>query len=139
MLGYVEAELAGDIGDCVLQRGVLEGHHAAAVATDGVMMMVAVGLDALVADHSASDLDAQNQAELLELLERPVNARTPNPGATLAQFVVEIQSRDRAIVAGKRFDNGCPGAPSAVAGLPQDGERVLRPGGVGRGCHLRRS
>lgn len=123
----------------MLQRCVLEGDHAAAVAADRVVMMVAVGLDALVTSHSASDLDAAEQTEFLELLERPVDARAPDSGATLAQFVVKIQGRDRAIVAGKRLDNGGAGPPAAVACRLQDGERVLCPGGVGRGGHLSRS
>ena len=76
----------------MLQRCVLEGDHAAAVAADRVVMMVAVGLDALVTGHAASDLDAADQAEFLELLERPVDARAPDSGATLAQLVVKISS-----------------------------------------------
>ena len=66
--------------DRPLQRRVLEGDHAPAAAADRVMVVVAAGLDPLVAGGAAGDLEPLHEAELLELLERPVDAGAADRG-----------------------------------------------------------
>ncbi len=124
-----------DLVDRPLQRGVLEGDHPAAVATDRVVVVLAVGLDALIARDSPRDLDAAQQAELLELLERAVDAGPPHPGLAPPQLVVEVQRGDGAIVASEGLDDDGAGAAAAVAGGSQGGESVLGPARAGGGAH----
>ena len=128
MVGDLEAHLVGDAVDRPLQGRVLEGDHAPAAAADRVVMVVAAGLDPLVAGGAARDLEPLHEAELLELLERAVDARPADPrAAPAAQLVVELERGDRAVVAGEGLDHRGAGAAAAQAGGLQGPECVLRP------------
>ena len=133
VVGDLEADLVGELGDRALQGGVLEGDHATAAAADRVVVVLAAGLDALVAGGAAGHLEALHEAELLELLERPVDAGAADRGLAAAQLVVELEGGDGAVVAGERLDHGGAGAAAPVAGLAEGGEGVLGPGAVGFG------
>ena len=130
VVGDVEADLVGEAVDRALEGRVLEGDHAAAVAADRVVVMVAAGLDPLVAGGAAADLEALDEAELLELLEGAVDAGPAAGGSSAAQLVVELERGDRAIVAGERLDHRRAGAAAAQAGGLQRRQRVLGPTGV---------
>ena len=75
-----------------------------------------------------ADLEPLHQAELLELLERPVDAGPADRGLAAAQLVVELERGDRAVVAGERLDHRGAGAAAPVAGRLQRRQRVLGPG-----------
>lgn len=78
MLGDVNIYPPGDPGDRPLEAGVLEWLHAAAATTDRVMVVVSVRADPLVAGDATRSLKTPNQLQLLELLERPVDAGPRN-------------------------------------------------------------
>ena len=117
----------GDAADRPLQAGILEGHHAPAVAADRVMVMVPAGLDPLVAGGAAGHLEPLHEAELLELLERPVDAGPAGVVLAAAQLVVELQRGDRAIVAGERLDHRGAGAAAPQPGAPAASRARARP------------
>src|SRR4051794_40204897 len=73
----LEAHAADDPVDRPLQRDVLKGDQPVTAATDRVMMVLSAGIDPLVTGCAAADLEALQQAELLELLERAVDAGAP--------------------------------------------------------------
>ncbi len=136
MLGHLEVHLLAELPDRLLQGVVLEGDHATAVAADRVVVVMALGIDPLVAGGAAADLDPLDEAELLELLQRPVDAGPADRGTAAAQLVVEVEGGDGAIVPGQRFDHRGAGTAAAVPGGLQGRQRVLGPAGVGRDRHL---
>src|SRR5262249_43977911 len=128
-----------ELADCLLELTVLEGDHAAAIAADRMVVVMAVGLDPLVASSAAADLDPLHQPQLLELLQGSIHTRPAAAQAAAAQLVVEIESRDHAVVLGERLDDRRAGPPTPVAVGLQGGERILGPSSVGDGAHLKRS
>jgi hypothetical protein len=102
-------------------------------------MVMAVGVDPLVAGGAAADLDPLDEAELLELLEGAVDAGSSDRWLAPAQFVIELQGSDGAVMAGQRLDDRGASAAAPVAGCSQRLQRVPSPSAVGRGLHLRRS
>ena len=133
MLGNLEVHRLAELADRLLEGAVLEGDHPAAVAADGVVMVVAGRVDPLVAGDAAGDLDPPHQAKLLELLQRPVDAGAGDPGTAAGELVVEVEGGDSALVGGERFDHRGAGAAAAVARLLQGRKRVLGPIGLGLG------
>src|SRR5262249_38906007 len=82
VLGDLEGDLALDAVDRGLEGRVLEGLHAPADPADRVMVMVAAGIDPLVAGDPPRQVgEALDEAELLELLERPVDTGPPHRAA----------------------------------------------------------
>ena len=84
-------------------------------------------VDPLVAGGAAADLDPLHQAQLLELLERPVDAGPADRRPAAAQLVVEVEGGDRAVVAGQRLDHRGAGAAAAVARPPAGSPARARP------------
>src|ERR1700761_1597153 len=99
----------------LLQAGILEGDHAAAVAADRVVVMVAGRVDALESGGPTADLDPLDQSQPLELLERPVDAGAADPGLPAPHLLLEVERGHRAVVTGERLDHRGPGAATAVA------------------------
>lgn len=135
MLRDFEGDALRDSPDRALEVGILEGLHLPAVAADGVMVVMAVRFDSLVCRRAAGQLDPRDQAEFLELLQRPVDAGSTDARLASPQLVVELQSGDRAVVAGERFDHRGPSAAAAQPGGPQGGKGMLLPADFGRGRH----
>src|SRR6185503_14734170 len=98
-----------------------------AVAADRVVMVVAGRVDPLVPGGAAADLDPLHQAELLELLQRPVDRGAADRRLAPAQLVVEVERGDRAVVFGEGLDHRGAGATAPVAGVGERGQRVLGP------------
>ena len=99
----------------------------AAAPADRVVVVLAVGLDPLIAGGAATDLDSLQQAELLQLLQRAVDAGPADRRLAAAQLVVELQGGDRAVVAGERLDHRGSRPAAAVAGARQGSEARARP------------
>lgn len=74
MGGDLEARLVADRLDRPLQGPVGERRDEPALLADQ-MVVVLVGVEALVTRSVATDVDSLDQVELLELIERPVDAR----------------------------------------------------------------
>lgn len=139
MLGDVDADLTRDTGDRPLEGGILEDLEVTAAAADRVMVVMAAGLDALIPGYPTGHLDPLQQAQLIELLQRPVDAGPADRGPPPPQLVLDLDCGDATVVAGKRFDHGRAGSTATETGVMESRECVLSPGGVDRGCHLNRS
>ena len=87
----VVAAAAGDPGDRLLERRVLERLDLSAVAADEVVVVLTLRIRALEARHTVAEVDALDEAELGEAVERPVDARDPDPGAARAHGVVDLE------------------------------------------------
>ena len=103
------------------------------------MVVAPVGVDSLVAGDPARRLDALHQPQLLQQLERPVDAGAADRGPAAAQLRLQLQGGHCAVVAGERLDHGGAGAATPVARLAERPQRVLAPCGVDGGGHLSRS
>ena len=69
--------------DRLLEALVLERRDAAAALADDVMVVMTAGHDGLVARPALAGLDALDETHPVEEVERPVDARDPDPAAAL--------------------------------------------------------
>ena len=90
---------------------ILEGDHPAASLTDDVVVMVPARFAALVARGVAAEINSLNQAELLELLQCPIDARPAN----LGKAAIDLKGRKRAVLPGEQLDHLTPGRAAAEA------------------------
>ena len=88
--------------------------------------MVVVGADRLIAGDPGADLDALDEADLLELLEDPVDR-----GARYAAAAGPRPPRSRTptarTVAAHQLDQLPPGAAAPIAGVSESGQRLFCP------------
>src|SRR4051794_15342291 len=108
--------------DRLLQGSVREGLEATAADADHVVVVPA-GVVALEGDHLAADVDAVHEPQLLELLERPVDARPPD----VWQPPVDLQRRHRAALPAQQLDHPQPCRTGAEACFVQPRRRPLGP------------
>jgi len=140
VLSDLDLDPTRNSGDRSLQPEILERLHTTAATTDRVMVVMTVGTDPLVAGGPARGFEALDQSQLLELLERPVDAGPADGGLSTTQLCVQIERGDGTIVPGQGLDHSGAGTTAAIAGGLEGRERVLCPSSVGGRCrHLRRS
>ena len=108
-------DLPGEALDRALEGGVLEGGHLAAGVADDVMVVLAVRVDRLVARDSLGGVDPPREAQLVEQLECPVDAREADVLAPAVQAVGDLLRGDAAAEVGERLDDGGPRAAQAIA------------------------
>mgnify|MGYP002682102276 CR=1 FL=1 len=124
LAGSLESDLvAGDLEagpahfvDRLLQAFVGERLDLAALVADDVVVVLAGGVDLLVAEGIAAEVDPVDQPQLLQLLDRPVDRRP----AYLRQPLVDLEGGQRAAQFAEHVDDRLAG----VSG-------VLVPGGFG--------
>ncbi len=141
----VHVETCGEAVDCALEAGVVECDELAASVAEQVVVMVAVGVDALEAGVSLVDREALDEAVLDEQVEHAVDTRAADRLSLGAQRVLDLDCGERARLAGEQVDDPRPRAAALVAGAGKDALRVLAPalgalarfGGV-RFCHSHR-
>lgn len=129
MGGDVEIRSPADCFDRPLEALVAEGFDGATALADDVMMMATAGFEAFVTGGLGPEIDALDQAEILELLQGPVDAGT----ADSLEPAIDLEGGHRAALGPKQFDHAAPGATASVPGLAQGAEGVLRPVGVETG------
>jgi zinc transport system substrate-binding protein len=125
-------------GDCIatpvghaldrrLERRVLERLDLAAVVADEVVVMVAAGVRRLEARDAVSQVDALNEPERVEPLERPVHARDADPASLVADALVDLLRGQAAVLGADELDDEAPRRAAAPARLAEPREGVFRP------------
>jgi zinc transport system substrate-binding protein len=117
-----------NVVDHVLESFVAESLDPAAVPTDEVMVMGAARLRPLVVRAGAPELQPMDEPELGERLQRPVDARDPDPGTMLPDEVVNRRDGEAAGLLAERRDHGRSRLPGLVPRLVKHGFRVVAPG-----------
>jgi len=132
VLGDLERHPFRQPPDRPLELGVLERDHLAAGVADHVMVM-AFPAGRLEAGQALADLDARDQAQLLELLEDPVDAGPRDAAAaTVAQRLLDLGRRQRAALLVEQRDQRRAGPAAPVARAGQRLRGALAPAVVGR-------
>src|SRR4051794_13628449 len=81
VIGDVELQIARQARDRLLQTTILERDDASAAVAHEVVVMLAAGMRGLVPRSPLTDLDTRDEVELVELLERAVDAGDPHAAA----------------------------------------------------------
>jgi len=101
--------------DRPLEVGVLEGCDPAAALAHDVMVVLATRTDRLVAGHALGRIHATGEAQLVEQLQRPVDARDAHVLAALVKAVGDLLGGDAAAKVGQRLDHRGARPAEAIA------------------------
>src|SRR5262245_1917957 len=101
-------------------------------------MVVAVGRGGLVARDAVAGVDALDEPEVGERLERAVDRRDPDRPPRLAQLVVNALGAEAAVLPAEEIDDGRPRAAPPVAGPTQLSQCMVAPRHLPRGYLLPR-
>jgi hypothetical protein len=118
---------AGDADDRRLERRILERLDLPAVVADEVVVMLAAGIGSLETRYAVAEIDPLDEAELVEAVERAVDAREPDARARGANAVVEVLRRDAAVLLSEELDDRAPRAAVTAALRPHPRERHVDP------------
>src|SRR5215208_2399391 len=106
------SEARGDPVDELLELRVLERVEAAAAVADRVVVVLAAGVGGLVTG-GAVDVDAADEPEPGQHVDRAVHAREPDGPLLVAQHVVDRLGAEAALLAGEQAEDLRPrGGPS---------------------------
>ena len=131
------AEARRDGVDQLLELGVLERVEAAAAVADRVVMVLAAGVGGLVAG-GAVDVDAADEPEPREHVDRAVHAREADAALLVAQPVVDRLGAEAALLARQQPQHLLARTARAVPRAGQLALRVGLPVGLGHGRSLAR-
>ena len=104
-----------DALDRRLERRVLERLDLAAVVTHEVVMMIAADVSGLEPRDAVAEIDPLDEPELVEAVERPVDARDPDPPAACPHAVVDLLRGEAAVLLAEKLDDEPPRAAAAPA------------------------
>ena len=106
---------------------VLERLDLAAGVADDVVVVLAARVRGLVARGALADVEALDQPEAVEQLERPVDAGQADAAAALAQQVGDLARGDRAAERRDGLDHLLASRAGAVAGIGEHLVGVVGP------------
>src|SRR5215213_441057 len=108
------SEALGEPVDELLELRVLERVEAAAAIADRVVVVLAAGVGGLVTG-GAVDVDAADEPEPGQHVDRAVHTREPDGPLLVAQPVVDRLGAEAALLAREQAENLLAGAARAVA------------------------
>jgi zinc transport system substrate-binding protein len=126
------AESPRGANDRLLERGVRERLDLPAVATDDVVMVIAVRECRLVPRDPVADVDALDEAELQEEVENAVDGGDANRSSARVDSLVELLRARAAGLLSHRVQYGCAGTAGAEARAPEGGIGMRTPGRLRR-------
>jgi hypothetical protein len=100
-----------------LEGRILEGLDLAAVVAHQVMVVVAPGTRGLEARDAVAEVDALDETEAVEPLERSVHTRDSDAWSGRAEAIMDFLRRQAAPLSAEQLDDRAPGAPAAPARL----------------------
>ena len=112
-----------DALDCRLERRVLERLDLAAVVTHEVVMMIAADVSGLEPRDAVAEIDPLDEPELVQAVERPVDARDPDPPAACPHAVVDLLGGEAAVLLAEKLDDEPPRTAAAPARGSEAGSR----------------
>ena len=118
----------------MLELPVLERLDLAAGVTDEVVM-VAAGMNRLVARDAGPEVDPLNETLGRQQVEHPVDARDPDTAPVCAKPVENLLRREAAVLGGKQVDDRPTGSAVPQSLAVERLERRPRPFTLGRRCH----
>jgi len=128
---HADLEAARSPFERVLEAGIGERLHLAAVVADQVMVVLAARVDRLEAGDAVAELDTLHEAELDELLESAVDTRDPDLATLATDAVEDLLRRAAARLCSQVLDHCAPGASVAETFRLEIVERMSAPGRVG--------
>ena len=128
MLVHRVAEPAGDAVDRALEPRIRERLDLSAVAAHEVMVVVAVCRCGLEPRDSVARVDALDEPQVDESVERAVDGRDSDGAPCLAEPVEDLLRAQAAVLAAEELDDRASRAALAKAGLVERVERVRCPG-----------
>jgi hypothetical protein len=109
------AELPGGPLERPLERCIAERLDLSAVVADQVVVMMIVGSRRLEPGDAVAGVDALDEAELGERVERPVDACDPDGAPLGGDPVVDLLGRPAAVLVVEILDDGAPRAAATEA------------------------
>jgi hypothetical protein len=117
MSGNVVATAGGDALDRRLERRVLEGLYLPAVVADEVVVMVAASVRRLEARDAVPEIDALDEAQAVQSLERPIHACNPDVTTSTAHAIVDFLGGQAAALLAEELDDEASGGAAPAARL----------------------
>jgi hypothetical protein len=119
VLGCVEAEPVTELVNCPLQLRVVErDQHAAALTDHVVVMSLVVEVRPLVPCNPVTYIDAGDQVQAVQQLERPIDAGAPHRPIT--ERLLHVRNAHSAVSLSHDLDQRIPRGALAVAGPADD-------------------
>ena len=106
-----------DALDRRFERRVLERLDLPAVVAHEVVVMVAVRVCRLEARDAVPEVDALDETQGIESLERPIDARYPDVAASTAHAIVDLLCRQAAALLPEELDDLTSGGTASSARL----------------------
>jgi hypothetical protein len=100
---------AGYFRDRPLERLIVEGVDLPACPAYEVMVMLAAGLGGFETGEALTEVDAVDETQLGELVERSVHARNSDGAVLGPEPVEDVLGRDAAALLGQVCDHGLAG------------------------------
>src|SRR3954452_1436973 len=116
-----------ELVDGGLEVAVLEGGHLAAALAHDVVVVIAAGIDRLVAGDALGGVNAAGEPEAVEQVEGAVDRRHADVLATLVQAVRDLLGGDAGAERGERVDDGRARRAEAIAVALERVARVSDP------------
>jgi zinc transport system substrate-binding protein len=126
--GHHVPTAVGDALDRRLERRVLERLDLPAVVAHEVVMVVAAGVGGLEARDTFAEVDALDEPESVQALERSVDARDSDARAPSPRPVVQLVRREAAVLLAEDLHDDLPRASAAPARLSKSKECSVGPG-----------
>jgi hypothetical protein len=97
-----------------LEGGVLERLDLPTVVADEVVVMLTIGVSRLEARDAVAEVDPLHEPELVEALERAVDARDADARRPGAELVVDLLRGDAAVLPTEELDDRSAGAAAST-------------------------
>ncbi len=117
----------GDALDRRFERVILERLHLAAVVADQVVVVLASGFRALEPRDAVAEVHPLCEPELVEPLQRAVDAGDPEPAPGGPDSVVDLLRRETAVLVAEELDDEPARATAAAPRLAKSRESAFAP------------
>ncbi len=127
MRGDLVATAARNSLEGLLESGVLERLHLAAVVAHEVVVMVAARVDPFEAGHPVAQVHALREAKRIETFERAVDARNSHSRPLGAHGVMNLLGGETAVLAAEQLHDNATGAAAAPGFGAHPRENMIGP------------